>query len=178
MEILLDPVIISISSAVIGYFSRSLWDKYLGYKYDIEKSNREHRIRYLNLQLSEFYWPIYLRLQKDNTVWEKILLRDSDNVELSSMAKEIEKNIILPNHNDISKIIESKIHLANADKLLEEKLLQYLKHIAVYQSIRNVGIFDKDPIYYEEAWPKELFHLIEKRTQKLQDEYNSLIGIL
>ena len=25
-------------------------------------------------QLSEFYWPIYIRLQKDNAVWDRILV--------------------------------------------------------------------------------------------------------
>jgi hypothetical protein len=109
-------------------------------------------------------------------VWRKILDRESDDEDKRKTGYEIEKSILLPNHEEIVRIIESNIHRARPDKELESQLLQYLRHVSVYQSIRNVGIVDKDPIYFEEPWPGELFRLIEEKTHQLQQHYDRLIS--
>lgn len=168
--------LIAIISAAVGFMSKSLWQAYIDRKKDIEKSNRDKKISNLEAQLSDFYWPIYLRLQKDNVVWRKILDRESDDEDKRKTGYEIEKSILLPNHEEIVRIIEGNIHRARPDKELESQLLQYLRHVSVYQSIRNAGIVDKDPIYFEEPWPGELFRLIEEKTHELQQDYDRLIS--
>jgi hypothetical protein len=103
-------------------------------------------------------------LQKDNAVWQKIL--DSRNKEDSlrqRVGTEIEKTFILPNHDEIIKLIESKIHLAKADAELLNQLLTYIRHIAVYKAMRSSGVFEYDPIHLGEPWPEKLFPLIEER---------------
>ena len=172
----MSETLIAIISASLGFMSKSLWQAYIDRKKDIEKSNRDKKISNLEAQLSDFYWPIYLRLQKDNVVWKRILDRKSDDEDKKKTGYEIEKSILLPNHEEIVKIIESNIHRARPDKVLEGQLLQYLRHISVYQSIRNAGILDKDPLHFDEPWPSELFGLIEDKTYELQRQYDRLIS--
>ena len=44
---------------------------------ELSKQRASARLQLLGQQLSEFYWPLYLRLQKDNAVWERILDRSN-----------------------------------------------------------------------------------------------------
>jgi len=144
---------------------------------ELAKQRDTIRLQFLERQLSEFYWPIYLRLQKDNAVWRRILDRKKDDELLRQVGTEIEKSYILPNHDEIIKIIESKIHLAKADDKLLDALLRYMRHIAVYKSMRVAGIFDKDPLDLQEPWPRDFFPAIEERIKQLQHQYDNLLAV-
>jgi hypothetical protein len=127
-------------------------------------------------QLSEFYWPVYLRLQKDNTVWRRLLDKDREAEDpRSRIGSRIEADVILPNHRELVEIIEAKIHLAEADAALQNALLCYIDHVAVYNAAIAAGFTDLHGSQKEllTPWPKELFPLIEARTLKLQQEYES-----
>ncbi len=88
---------------------------------------RNKRIDLLERQLSEFYWPLYFRLQKDNVVWQKILDRSrKDDVLRQRVGVEIERDFILTNHDEIVRIVESKFHLARADGDLSTQLFNYI----------------------------------------------------
>ncbi|MEG4964993.1 MULTISPECIES: hypothetical protein [unclassified Microcoleus] len=63
------------------------------------------------------------------------------NVLPESASEAIEKEFILKNHQEIVEIIESKIHLAensNDSKELINELLKYIKHVAIYKTIRSI----------------------------------------
>jgi hypothetical protein len=55
-------------------------------------------------QLSEFYWPIYIRLQIDNVVWERALGLQNPNRLPGEVGKPMEQ-FILDNHKEILKIL-------------------------------------------------------------------------
>src|SRR5690242_15086334 len=40
---------------------------------DVESLTRSKRLAFLEQQLSQFYWPLHLRLQRDDVVWKRIL---------------------------------------------------------------------------------------------------------
>jgi hypothetical protein len=82
-------------------------------------------------QLSEFYWPIYIRLQIDNAVWERVLNSQNINRLPEDIGKPMEQ-FILDNHKEILKIVQSKFYLAEPTPNLERDLLNYVRHIAVY----------------------------------------------
>jgi hypothetical protein len=148
-------------------------------KNEITKQRFVTRLQLIERQLTEFYWPIYLRLQKDNVVWERMLDKGKeDNEALQRIGTLIETDFILPNHEEMVKVIESKIHLAQSDKELLEALLSYLDHIAVYKAARAAGFTDlhntqKDLL---PPWPDNLYILIEQRTKALQNEYDDLLA--
>lgn len=136
-------------------------------------------LEFIERQISEFYWPIYLRLEKDNVMWQRIKsLSSAKNVLPGAASDLIERDFILKNHQEIVEIIESKIHLVgnaiNSRELINE-LLQYIKHIAVYKTIRSVKELQRfNPIDFKEPFPEKLFPLIESNFHKLQDTYESL----
>lgn len=141
----------------------------------IARHNAE--IELIERQISEFYWPIYLRLEKDNVMWKRIKsLSPEQNVVLPEAASDvIEKEFILKNHQEIVEIIESKIHLAenatNSKDLINE-LLKYIKHVAVYKTIRSVKEMQKfNPVDLNEPFPEKLFPLIESNFRELQNRY-------
>ncbi len=136
-------------------------------------------LEFIEKQISEFYWPIYLRLEKDNVMWKRIKsLSPEKNVIPEAASDVIEKEFILKNHQEIVNIIETKIHLAEnatSSKELINELLQYIKHIAVYKTIRSLKEFQKfNPIDLNEPFPEKLFPLIESNFRELQKRYEYL----
>jgi hypothetical protein len=100
-----------------------------------------------------------------------------DSEPLQKIGALIETDFILPNHEEMVKVIESKIHLAQLDKELLEALLSYIRHVAVYKAARASGCTDlhntqKDLL---PPWPENLYPEIERRTKALQNEYDDLI---
>lgn len=163
---------------IAGFVGKSLWDYYFGLKADRTKLMLNKKVDFLERQLSEFYYPIYLRLQKDNIVWKRILdTREEEGSLKQKVGAEIEKNTVLPNHAEIVQIIEKHIHLAQADEKLFGLLLQYINHISVYKAIRDAGEYKVFPLSLGEAYPNDLFDEVQKRTLQFQSEYNKLIEI-
>ncbi|MCY6494047.1 hypothetical protein [Leptolyngbya sp. GGD] len=136
-------------------------------------------LEFIERQISEFYWPIYLRLEKDTVMWKRIKSLSSEQDVLPDAASEaIEKEFILKNHQEIVEIIETKIHLAenseNSKELIDE-LLKYIKHVAVYKTIRSIKeLQNVNPMDLNEPFPPKLFPLIEHNFRELQSRYESL----
>jgi hypothetical protein len=111
-------------------------------------------------------------------VWKRILDRfehvNPDDEERRKLAVEVERSVIIPNHLEIARTIQSFIHLAAVDKELEDLLMAYLRHVDVYTSLRTAGI-QKDPIMFGEPWPKGLFTAIQSRLVACQTEYNEIL---
>lgn len=153
------------------------------FKYDLRLEENAHQLKLqtqLDIkgrQLQEFYWPLYLGLQKDNVVWSNILhKRDPNNELLKKLGATVEKETILPNHNRLVSIIEEKLHLAQANDELMDALLRYIKHVSVYNAL-NQANNQMLPEEIGEVWPQDLFPMIEKRLRQLQKEYNDLLEI-
>lgn len=136
-------------------------------------------LEFVERQISEFYWPIYLRLEKDNVMWKRIKsLSPEINALPESASDAIERGFILKNHQEIVEIIESKIHLAensaNSKELINE-LLKYIKHVAVYTTIRSIKeLQNVNPVDLNEPFPDQLFPLIEHNFRELQAKYERL----
>ena len=175
----MNEVLLSIIAAVAapaGVMAKTLWDRYADKRKSIELDLWKVRVEEVETRLREFLWPIYLRLQRDNVVWEKILHRESDDSEKQRVAHQIEADVVLPNHLEIISLIESGMHFVRGDKELESALLAYMRHIDVYRSIRAAGIREKDPIYFGEPYPQDFFRVIEDRVKKQQKKYDDILS--
>jgi hypothetical protein len=144
----------------------------------VDESRAEQNIKaaleFSSRQLAEFYWPLYIRLQTDNAVWDRILDRNKTDERLRKVGYEIEKKEILPNHDQIVQTIQSKIHLSQPEPALQAALMRYIRHVAVYKAMRNTGMTE-DPVCIGEPWPRELFELVKQKTEKLQSDYDQLL---
>ena len=182
IKIIADKLAIGLLVLFSGYMLNRGIEKYKAaqaLKSEISKQRFSASLQRIERQLSEFYWPMYLRLQKDNTVWRRLLDKgkEEDNP-LRRIGSRIEIDFILPNHNELVKIIETKIHLAEPNAALQAALLSYIDHVAVYKAAIAAGFTDLHGSQREllTPWPRELFPLIEDHTLKLQREYVILLN--
>ena len=145
---------------------------------EFAKLRDSKRLDYLEKQLSQFYWPIYMRLQVDNAVWENVLAHRGGDDELRrKVASSVETNLVLPNHTEIVSIIEANIHLAQMDQEEFDAILKFVRHVAVFTALRSEGVGDVDPTWLGEPWPHGFFPLVEKRLRSLQSQYDDMISL-
>jgi hypothetical protein len=169
------PLVWSAATFVLGIASKGVVDDFLKRKQDAQKFSIQKKARFLEQQLSKFYWPIYLHLEKDNLIWERLKERDQNpESPASKLSLQIEKDAILPNHRAAVVTIERYLHLAGDIAIVEDSL-RYIRHVKVYEMLRSAGLKD-DPISHKEPYPNDLFAMIKERVFALQAEYDSLIG--
>ena len=56
--------IISIAAAAVGFLAKSAWDLYWKQRQERQSLAYKKRVDFLDNQFSHFYWPVYIRLQK------------------------------------------------------------------------------------------------------------------
>lgn len=161
---------------VVGVAAKSMWDQYMARLSARQGLASQARIRHLEAQLSQLYWPLYTRLMRDNALWEILKRRGDDDPERALLAATLEREIILPNHAAMLTIIEGNLHLAAGDAEVLAQIQRYVQHVAVFQAMRAAGVQHRDPIELGLPWPGNLFGAIERRAMALQAEYNALLA--
>jgi hypothetical protein len=173
----MNEALITTLAAASGFLGKSAWDLYWKRREQRESIARQKRIDFLEKQLSQFYWPIYFHLQKNNVVWEHLISGKSSYQSIKDQVDvQLYSSFFLPNHERIIEIIESNIHLAQPNEILEGLLLRFIRHVTIYKALRQVGLQNVDPIALGEPWPAELFSEIEQRMTVLQQEFDQELG--
>ncbi len=143
---------------------------------DLENATLTKRLDFRERQLAEFYWPLYMRLQMDNAVWERMAqITPESPVRDRKLAQTVEEKFILPNHRKALRVIQTKIHLADGDVDLERHLLSYVRHLAVFEALRALDVHDRDPKDVGEPWPHELFPIVARLTKERQAEFDRYV---
>lgn len=128
---------------------------------------------FIQQQLSEFYWPLLFRLEKDNAVWVRILDKDK------ALASHIETDVILANHAEILHLLDAKAHLMfNPSEPVQDRLIEviklYVRHVAVYQALRAAGD-TRWPGQAGEPWPEHFLDIVRKRIMELEQQRRALL---
>lgn len=143
---------------------------------DSESLARLKDVDFRERQLAEFYWPLYLRLQMDNALWEWLgHVRANSSESDRRIAGVLEERFVLPNHREAVKVIQSKIHLMAKNVELEQLLLAYVRHVAVFDALRELQIRDRDPIHLGQPWPQALFPRFSDETKRKQEEFDRIV---
>lgn len=168
--VLVAGVALSIATGAGGFVIKAVWDSW----HDAKMKQQD---RYLNTLLNSqaealqnFYWPIYIRLATNVVSWK--LATDKQ-----TFSATLEREIILPKHLEIVKIIESFIHLVKPDSEFNEQILLYIKYVSLYQSIRASGDATHFPTDYECEFPSKFVKMIEDYTLSTQADFNKLNGL-
>jgi hypothetical protein len=169
--------ILTAVGAASGVALKVVWDAIIDRRREVEKAQWDTRLQDLRDALSKFYWPLYLRLQRDNIIWERLLERTSKNEERRRLARKIEQEVLIPNHREILRLLEQNLHLAIPDPSFDAELLKYVKHADLYLCLRSADIWDKDPIAFDEPWPHDFFPAIERRLRELQREHDAILEV-
>jgi hypothetical protein len=166
--------LVGLLAAALGFGAKSAFDAWADKKKELELEAWKLRVSTLQQRLSLFYWPLYLRLQRDNVVWRRILERSDNDDTKRKIAHQVEQDVILPNHREAVALIERGIHVAAIDPEFEAELLKYLRHVAVYTSARSAGL-SVDPMHLNEPWPQDFFPMVESRLERYQAELLDLL---
>jgi serine/threonine protein kinase len=133
------------------------------------------RLKTIETLLSEFFRPTHLRLQRDNINWRRILDVGHDEGSIQRrVAERIERDYILPNHDEIIAIIERGRHLIEPDVELLRVVDDYIRHVVVYKALRSSGDKTTFPLQIGAPWPQMFFPFVEARIQTLEKEYAEL----
>ena len=167
--------VVALVAAAAGVAARSLWDAAIKRREAVEDLRLKSRITRLEQQLSEFYWPIYLRLQQNEVIWERILHREATDQATRQLGRAIEQHVVIPVHDDIVARLQRGAHLADADYAFRKLIADYLQHVSVYKALRTAGD-DRLPAQLGAPWPQQFNREFERRTLELQREYDQRLG--
>jgi hypothetical protein len=85
----LDKGLIGILLAIAGFWLNRYLEAFKSRRAlesELIKTRDQKELELVQSQLSQFYWPVYLRLQIDNVVWERILQRQSNDPVRAALA--------------------------------------------------------------------------------------------
>jgi|WetSurMetagenome_2_1015567.scaffolds.fasta_scaffold578455_1 hypothetical protein len=157
--------IIPLSLGILGYLTKTIIDLIL--------NKRDRTFKLYERQLSEFYWPIYIRHCKSNSLRIRMLSKGKQFKKLDNkIASTIEEKVIMQNNQEIVDIIMSKIFISFPDKELLQATRAFLRHVEIYKAIRIANILDKYPSDFNAEYPTIFGEIIEKRTLLLQNKIN------
>lgn len=138
-------------------------------------ADEAERLQTANLLLTEFFRPVQMRLQRDSVNWRRILdLAEPEGSLRRRIAESVERDYLLPNHDEIVAIVERWRYLLVADEALTEVLNAYIHHVVIYKAIRASGDKTQFPEDVGAPWPKPFAPLIDERTRALEQEHAEL----
>jgi hypothetical protein len=165
--------LLPILTLVLGFLLQSGAEKRkVRQEREVQRKNETRNV--INRQLAELYYPVQRRLQKDDAVWQLWNQNQFDEGN-RGLAKEVEKSIILPNHEEIIRILEDNIPLLrnseeNVDlSSLMKVFMRYERHIALYRSLR-LSNDSRNPIDFGSDWayPSDFEGEIDRRILQLE----------
>ena len=134
----------------------------------------DERIFQTEQKLEKLLWPLVLCMRKDDAIWQRVPGLYDDSSQLPTEAGIlVERNFLLPNHSRGVELIEQNFHFVATDDALMEPMIQYIRHVAVFKSLR-VSRSDLNPIDVGEPFPSNLSELLEKNLDKTKRELAEL----
>ena len=145
-------------------------------------AQRAARIQFVERQLSDFYYPVKMRLERDNAIWEVSAQNKSSTANLK-IADDIEARLILPNHQEIMELIKGKFHLLTNDAEQVDiaplilSMNRYQRHVTIYKALRESND-SRFPLSICEdcGYPKEFENEVYKRIQSLERQRSELLA--
>jgi hypothetical protein len=187
---LIDKGLIGLLLLFAGFILNKVLEKYKSsraLKNELAKIRDTKKLEYMEKQLSQFYWPLYIRLQIVKTAREAFKDSKMINNELreeigpekydglcQKISSEIERNFLIPNREEIIGIIQANIHLMEGDTPAFNAMRQCIKHIAVYKGMKAAEYHDKSPRDLGAPWPEELLTLVSGKAYEIQKLYDDL----
>lgn len=134
------------------------------------------RLEKIEEKLNKFYKPIVSRLKKDDNLWRLSSKLSSSSEALPLDASEnFEEKYILPNHREVVQILNDFSYLKLDDPVLEEEIGKYIRHVAVFETIRSTeSMKHLNPIDLNLPYPKYFKALLEDHIENLETQLGNL----
>ena len=167
---------------------------YVNLRLDASKqANADHSLAtkvkrdFIDRQLAELYYPIRLRLEKDTATWtlSRNLSGRAATVANPDFDAFIEYQILLPNHEEVVKIIDNKFALLkNGDEIFDQKKLlssigHYQRHVAAFRALRSLKILvNPIDVCKDCDFPTDFPKLVASRIEQLELQRATLLSQL
>ena len=149
--------------AVLGFAAKSIYDAII--------DNRKRHRKLIESKLQNFYWPICIRIKKNQNFFRYFFegkeVKDKDSVEYK-VTHYVEKNILIKNHDEIVTIITKYRYLADADSQVDTLIDQYLRHVSIYKAFLNSGIDEYPDKAGHAPYPAAIDDYFFDKTKELQ----------
>jgi hypothetical protein len=151
---------------------------------ELKITQHTEQLRFVDKQLSEFFYPVKMRLERDTAVWEVSEVNQSKSKSKPDfvISKDIEANLLMPNHEEVMDLIKTKFHLlANPTETIELAPLlaamnRYQRHVTIYKALYK----SKDGRLPGEVckgceFPREFEVLINKHIKSIEKQRSELL---
>lgn len=151
------------------------------FRTDVESTVREQekmrgiRLSHLEKKLKLFLNPVLNAIEFDNSIWSRLsAISDSANSYPERLSLELERQFVLENHVRATELVRENFHFIEIDSPLHKSLIQYMRHVAVYKSLRDLNE-SINPVDLNEEFPAALEEQIRKEYIITREKYNSLV---
>jgi len=159
----------------LGIITKSAVDTFAQRREAARKFSLENKAAFLEQQLFQFYWPLYLLLEKNAVIYESLIQRDQDpDSNATRLSIRAESDFTLPNHQAAVKVIEDHIYLARVNEVVSS-CVTYVRHVKVLEMLQAAEV-RTEPITLGAPYPKGFIDIVRNNCQKLQAEYDQLIS--
>ena len=124
---------------------------------------RDHRLAFVDKQLSLLYWPLYLRLQQHE-----------------ASRGHLGPGQVWPGHAETVALIEKNAYLID-DPALLDTLLRYVRHVAADRAVAAGGASpgapgqQVQPGQHHQPYPDDLLALVERKLAAVQATHQRLL---
>lgn len=134
----------------------------------------DDRIAFLERRLEHFLWPLVLCMRKDDAIWQRVPGLYSDGSQLPTEAGVlVESTVLLPNHKRAVEIIEQNFHLVATEDSLIGPMIQYIRHVAVFRSLREAKS-NLNPTDVKEPFPSDFSVILQEHLDRSRQELAEL----
>ena len=145
-----------------------------GFANDLGKLGKSKQLEYAERQLSDFYWPLYVRwftLQSLRSLRQKRSAAKQQNIRsIAQQEVTIQKAMI--------DIIHRGIHLMESNNSLFEGLRKFSNYSALFEAELDTICEAGEPAHVSELWPASLQADIRNESHRLQKQFDESVSKL
>jgi len=143
---------------------------------DLSKLRVSKDLEYSERQLSELYWPVYTYLEIDRSLWAKIYELRRGNERDKQLADRIQDEYIVPNDDEILKLIKSKNQLSETDPVGIDLAKRFIKEAAVFRIERALAKESGLPpqVLRDQSWREDFYKHTVATAWVVQNRYERL----
>jgi len=146
---------------------------------DFESSLKaEHykaEVDYYKTKIIDFLNPLISCIEFDNSIWQNLsMLSDSEETFSENLSSEVERNHLLVNLTNARDLVKKNLHYVHMSSALYKSLIEFIRHVSVYESIRNSNE-QCNPIDVGAPFPEKLEELVKKEYRDTLARYEELI---
>jgi hypothetical protein len=141
---------------------------------DLGKLGKSKTLEYAERQLSEFYWPLYVRWFTLDSL--RSMRRKYDSAKDQNVRGIAEQEVII--QSEMVAVIHRGIHLMEDNNSLFEALRKLCTYSASFRAELETVCIKGEPEHLSKLWPSELRKYLVSESFRLQKQFDNTVKSL